>query len=132
MSFYIRPARLAPYREIDRMTPALDGAAVPVPAPFDIKHTFQMPAGRSTGGYYYLNFFERMDWVYGASGAHNYQSLLACFNPLDPFRWVYFADPYSGVEAWWEGSMSEPRVTRGVGATVTEVLLSFHHLYRYP
>jgi hypothetical protein len=127
IDFRIGPARVAPFRTVDRVAPA----GISVPRPFDIRHSWRQLAGRSTGGGYALTDFDAMDWTYAIGVTGLYQKLISCYVPTAPWVWVQMHSPYSDTEAWFEAVMLEPKVARGAGNTVNNIVVSFIQVTPY-
>ena len=104
---------------------------VVVPRPFDVRHIWRMPTGRTVGGWPSLSTYDGMDWIYGACNQLNYQALRNAFQPSDSRVWVHIYDPDRNTGTWYQGTMSEPHVERGAGTTITSVVVSFRSLIVY-
>ena len=124
----IGPSRTSPFRVADRTTPP---AGTRVPRPFDIHHGWRQPQGRSTGGAFFLTPFETMDWSYNVGTTEIYAAFMSLYMPQNPWVWVQFFDIYTNAAAWYEACLLEPRLDRGAGITVSNVVVSFIHLSPY-
>jgi hypothetical protein len=127
IDFKLGPARVAPYRTVDRVAPS----GTSIDRPFDVRHTWKQNAGRSTGGGYALTNFDAMDWVYSLGVESMYERLMALYTPQAPWVWAQIYDVYTNAPAWFEAVMLEPKVSRGVGITVNNVSVSFVQVVPY-
>lgn len=105
-------------------------AGTSVPRPFDIRHLWRQTTGRDVGGIYTIGDLEGMDWVYGVTSDYPVTSLFALYDELNPYVWVQILDPYENAAWQYEAVMLEPHVERGVGNTITGLVLPFRHLIR--
>lgn len=103
-----------------------------MPRPFDVRHIWKAPAGRSTGGYYYLTKHESMEWIYTVGVSQLYTTLFAFYNPRNPWVWVQIYDVITDNPAWFEACMQEPRLSRSGANVITNLVVPFIHVVRYP
>lgn len=128
IDFRIGVARSAPYRVQDRLLPP---SGVVVPRPFDVRHLWRGPMGRSTGGAYFRTNYEAMDWVYSVGVEGLYRTFLDRYDPVNPWVWLHIYDLHTDEGAWFEASMLEPRVSRGGAIVINNLVIPFIHVTRY-
>ena len=119
---------------VSRSNPWTPPSGIPsgtvVPSPSDIRWTNREPAGRSTGGFYVRTMFSSMQWVYNIR-TNIYETLMFYYDPVNPWRWVYFYSDSDDAGIWAEAVMREPTIERLQGNVESAVSVTFSHITKW-